>query len=112
MYFGLSESQWRYVRHWFILIIGAEILMMIFNQFLFEAYAIVGALFAGGFLLRILKLYPGEWEPLILDFSAVILAICYAILAKILGPSIFRFVLILCSSGIIVPHFIFIYREK
>ena len=109
---GISQSQWGYYRHWLILVVGVEAVMLVLNTRLFEIYGIIAGLFAVGFLLRCLHVYPGEEEPLILDFSAVVLAVGYACLARWLGESAWRFLLILCSSGIIVPHFIYIAREK
>jgi len=86
--------------------------MFICNRYLFEIYMVIAALFLGGFLLRVVKLYPGESEPLILDFSAVVLAVGFALAARSLDESGWRFLLILCSSPIIVPHFIYIALKK
>ena len=86
--------------------------MLVFNYFLFKIYMAIAVLFFGGFLLRVLRLYPGKREPLILDFSAVMLAVGFALIARTLDESHWRFLLILCSSLIIVPHFIYIALEK
>jgi len=73
---------------------------------------VIAALFAGGFLLRVLNVYPGEKEPLILDFSAVALSLLYALLSVAAGFSAWRYVLIFSSSVIVFPHFVYILREK
>jgi len=109
---GIPEGQWRYLRHWLILILITEVLMVIFNHYLSFIYLIIGMLFFGGFVLRVFRKYPGEDEPLILDFSALCLSLCYVILASFLEYSLWRFLLIFCSSGIIVPHLIYIINEK
>ena len=112
MPFDIPQSQWRYLRHWLILLLIVEASMFIFNKKLFEIYSVIGVLFLGGFLLRCFKVYPGEKEPLELDLSGFCLALFYALLARFLGASGLRFVLILTSSAIIIPHFLFIIKEK
>ena len=107
-----TESQWRYIRHWLVLIIGAETLMCVFNRYLVEAYVIIALLFFCGFALRLFNLYPGESEPLDLDVSGVALAMSFALVARLTEISGLRFLLIGCSSLIILPHFLYIIREK
>jgi len=109
---GISDSQWPYYRFWLWAIFLVEALILILNQYLFEIYIAIALLFFGGFTLRIMHLYPGQEEPLTLDLSAVIIAICYAVLGRFLILSPWRFLLILCSSVIIIPHFIYISLEK
>lgn len=106
------SSPWSYYRHWLILIVIAEAVMLIFNMRLVEIYSGIAALFAIGFLLRLLKIYPGQWEPLVLDLSAVVLAGAFAFAAQWLDASAWRFSLILCSSLIVLPHFVYIANEK
>jgi len=112
LFFDIKESQRPYVRHWLIILLMAETFMLIFNHFLYEIYLVIAFLFFCGFLLRMLKLYPGQSEPLILDFSAVVISLGYAWIAQWVGLSLWRFLLIFCSSAIIMPHFVFILREK
>lgn len=109
---NVSESQWRYYRHWLIFIVAGELIMLIFNHHLWEIYLGVAALFFIGFLLRLLRWYPGQLEPLILDLSAVALAIGLAMVARALGESAWRYLLIFTSSGIIFPHFVYIAQER
>ena len=86
--------------------------MLILNQKLFEIYVLIAFLFLCGFTLRVFKLYPGKDEPLILDFSAVVLTIGFALCGRALSGYAWRFVLIFSSSLIVLPHFIYIAREK
>lgn len=86
--------------------------MLIFNHHLMHLYGGIMVLFAGGLLLRMLKFYPGETEPLILDASAVLIAGLYGFLAFVGQDSGWRFVLILTSSAVVMPHFVYIYHEK
>ena len=109
---NIKVSQWQYYRHWLILVFITEVLMLVFNGFLAEIYILIAVLFLGGFVLRLLRLYPGEAEPLYLDLSAVVLAGLFSFLAALWLDSNLRFMLILCSSVIIVPHFVFIAQNK
>jgi len=109
---NFSPRQWKYFRQWIIVLIIVEVLMVCFHLHLFEIYWAIAIIFGCGFLLRLTKLYPGNDEPLILDLSAVCLAIGYAYFAQWLGANGWRFLLIFCSSGILILHFIYIAQER
>ena len=108
----LTKNQWRYIQHWLILIIAFEILMVAFNSHLPGIYLSIAFLFFGGFVLRAVEKYPGKEEPLILDASGVLIALLMAYMAKVIGISNLRFILILCSSAIVLPHFAYIISNK
>ena len=108
----LSKNQWSYLWHWIILLILAELLMMIFNYYLWIIYLVIAGLFLGGFLLRVFNLYPGLKEPLVLDFSAVLISLLMFYISILIKGSNIRFVLILVSSIIILPHLIYIIRRE
>ena len=109
---GISPTQWPYIRFWVSAIFVTEGIMLMFNTYLPELFALIVFLFLVGFLLRVLHLYPGQWEPLILDASAVGMALLYTCLASLCEHSPWRFLLILTTSVIIVPHFIYIFFHK
>ncbi len=111
-FLNMTPSQWPYYRLWLVVILVAETLMLIYNHQLFTIYLLIALAFTAGFLLRILKIYPGQPEPLILDLSAVLIGLLYAVLSVGLGQSGWRFFLILTSSIILGPHFVFIARTK
>jgi len=102
------QGPWPYLRHWLALVLPVEILMFIFNRYLPIIYVGVALLFTGGFLLRLLKVYPGKPEPLILDLSGILIAIIYGLTAQAVGLSPWRFLLIITSSAIILPHIFYI----
>jgi hypothetical protein len=108
----VKETHWRYYRFWLSAIFLVETLMLILNHALVPIYFLIAGVFLIGFLLRVFRLYPGEAEPLILDFSGMVIAVIFAYLAQWLGDSPGRFLLIFCSSAIIVPHFIYIALKK
>jgi len=108
----LTKNQRSYIIHWLILLIIAEILMLIFNEYLSLIYLVIACLFLVGFCLRLLKFYPGKEEPLILDSSAVIIGILFAYISNILKEINLRFILIFISSLIILPHLIYIVKKK
>ena len=102
----------RYLTHWLKILIIAEAIMLILNQHLPVIYLVIAGLFLGGFCLRVLKRYPGEPEPLMLDFLGVLIGLIYSLCAATLGMSGWRFLLILTSSLIIMPHIVFIILKK
>ena len=110
--FGITPSQGRYYRFWLCALLFTEGLMLIFNKHLFFIYLVIAVLFLGGFLLRLFHLYPGDHEPLFLDFFAFVAAVCFAFVGECLVGSLWRYLLILCSSVILIPHFIFITQHK
>ena len=108
----VDKGPWPYCRLWLILTVIAETLMLIFNHHLVVFYRIIALLFSGGFLLRLFKVYPGQPEPLILDLSAVLIAAVYAYVAEWLGVSPWRFLLIVTSSAIILPHIFYVFNAR
>lgn len=109
---ALTRNQWALLKHWIILVIVAELLMLFLSKSLFIIYLVIGGLFLAGFILRVLHLYPDKDEPLILDSSAALIAVIFALLAKGLGLSGARFILIFTSSLIILPHLLYIVSKK
>ena len=108
----LSQGQRSLIMFWVVVVLAAEIIMFVFNQHLPRIYLVVALLFTGGFALRIVNRYPGKKEPLILDFSGIVIALLFTYLATLLAVSNIRFVLILCSSLIILPHIIYIISNE
>jgi len=94
-----------------ILLAGAEGLMLVLHRQLYWVYVVIAVLFACGFFLRVFRLYPGKEEPLVLDASAVVIALLFARAAFFLQFSVWRFVLIFVSSLIIMPHFQYILKR-
>lgn len=86
--------------------------MLLFNKYLFMIYLVIAGLFFVGLVLRILHLYPGKKEPFILDFFTVVIALLFASLAEIFKISNMRFVLLLTSSLIFLPHIMYIISNK
>jgi len=108
----ITSIQWRYIKKWIIAIVAAEVIMLVLNGFLPMLYVTVAVLFFAGFILRVLRIYPGEDEPLVLDASAVIIALLLAYFAAGQRYSAWRFLLIFFSSVIIVPHLVYIVTDK
>ena len=109
---NVTPSQWSYYRHWLILTSVAEIVMLFLNRFLPEIYAVIAVLFAAALVMRVLKIYPGQPEPVRLGFWAVVIACLFCFAARLFGGSVVRFIVIFFSSAIILPHLIYIAREK
>ena len=108
--FDITSTQWGYIRHWLILIVIVEALMLALNKYLVFAYLVIAAIFFMAFILRLLNFYPGEKEPLALDGLAVVFAVIFAWVAGFSANSNLRFLFILCSSVIVLPHCYYIYK--
>lgn len=110
--FMLRKKKLSYIKHWIKLIIIGETALFIFNRNLIIGYLAIAVLFFIGFLLRILKIYPGREEPLSLDISACLISALFIGAAYLLKDSNWKFLLILFSSLIVFPHFIYIIKSK
>ena len=108
----LTPNQRFHIIFWVVTIVIAESIMLLLNRYLSILYVIIVVLFFGGFALRVLHLYPGKKEPLILDFSAVVISLLFAYAGEIFKMSPLRFLLILTSSLIILPHLIYIISKE
>lgn len=108
----LKSTQQAYINFWVIVVIIAEAMMILLNNYLFVIYLVIASLFFIGFLLRLLRLYPGKEEPLLLDSSAVAIALLFAYASGFFKFSGIRFILILISSLIIVPHIVYIVSNE
>lgn len=108
----LTSRQWRYIRFWIIAIFLAEILMLLLNEHLPFTYYLIAAAFSCGLIFRVIRVYPGKDEPLILDASAAGIALFWGFMARVADGSGWRFLLILTSSMIILPHLMYIVGKR
>ena len=107
-----AKEKYRLIAFWAVMTLAAEAVMVLFRSRLFLIYIIIAALFLGGFTLRVLHLYPGKKEPLILDSSALVLAFGFALTSYFFKAAHTRLFLISISSLIIIPHLIYILAVK
>ncbi len=108
----LTPGQWRYVKFWIIVILLAEMLMLFLNERLPFLYCLIAAAFSCSLILRVIRVYPGKEEPLILDASAAGIALLWGFMARVADGSGWRFFLIFTSSMIILPHLIYIAGKR
>ncbi|MGD9014697.1 MAG: hypothetical protein PVI33_01555 [Candidatus Omnitrophota bacterium] len=108
----LTKQQWSYIKFWLVVVIIAEVIMFLLNEYLVMLYLVIAVFFLCGFILRILNLYPGKKEPHLLDSSAVVIALLFAYVSAMLKISNMRFLLILTSSIIILPHLKYIISNE
>lgn len=94
------------------MIVISESIMFFCRDYLAVIYGVIALLFFGSLLLRLLDVYPGKKEPLILDFSGAAIALLFAATAFVLSPSQLRLILIPISSIIVLPHLVYILRNK
>lgn len=86
--------------------------MLLYSKYLVIFYLVIAGLFLIGFILRKLKLYPGKPEPIMLDASAVFIAVLFAYCAYLSVIPQARLVLTLMSSAIVLPHLVHIVSNK
>jgi hypothetical membrane protein len=108
----LTKSQWAHLKHWFVLLVFAEGLMLLLSRYLSIIYLFIGGLFLLALLLRLLGIYPGKKEPLVLDSSAVLIALILAYVSRALQLQRARYMLIFVSSIIILPHLLYILSKR
>ncbi|MCM8763555.1 MAG: hypothetical protein NC927_00480 [Candidatus Omnitrophica bacterium] len=108
----LTRRQRSFLRFWISTIIISKGILFLLNRYLILLYAIISFLFFLGFSLRILNLYPGEKEPLILDGLAVLIGILFVFLAGVFASTKLRFLLIALSFFIVLPHLVYIVKDK
>ena len=111
-WFRGTDAQKSHIRFWLIAVAVAETLMLVFEKYLWFFYFAIALLFLGGFLLRVLKVYPGKEEPVVLDFLGTVLALLFASAAYFIVHGTVRIFLILTSSLIILPHLVYIVMNK
>jgi hypothetical protein len=108
---GFNAEQIRLLKKWLSIVIAAEAVMAFSIDNLTAIYLFITAVFICGFLLRIIKKYPGKTEPLYLDLSAVIIALGYSYLSSLFQSASARVILIITSSTIILPHVYYILKN-
>jgi len=102
---GIEGKQWRNIKFFIGLILFAEIVMLLMNKYVFEIYIVFSAFLFSGFILKVLKLYRKNNIPLKVDLLAIGISLLFVLLSYFLKASPARFLLILCSSAIIMPYF-------
>ncbi len=107
----LSKSRESYLKKWLMLFVLAESAMILSRYSLWIVYLVIASIFLVGVLLRRFNLYPGDKEPLILDFSAVLISILLSYLSFRINSSRVLFLLIFLSPVIILPHIIYIIQN-
>lgn len=106
----LNKRQKILLIYWLSLVAAAEVVMLLLKGQLTIIYLIVAGLFFIGLGLRILNIYPGRKEPLMLDLSAVAISLLYAFFSTVAAEVLYTYLLIFTSSVIILPHLVYIVR--
>src|SRR3989344_2454868 len=108
-----SKTQKRYIFHWIRWIIIGEFFILVAGIYAGVIFLLAGISFFVAFILRIIKKYPGNSEPLILDISSGTLAIISAIIYYYTaGVLVLQVVKIILPFIIIMPHFVYIIMNK
>ena len=108
-----SKTQKRYIFHWIRWIIIGEFFILVAGIYAWIIFLLAGISFFVAFILRIIKKYPCNPEPLILDISSGTLAIISAIIYYYTaGVLVLQVVKIILPFIIIMPHFVYIIMNK
>lgn len=110
---NLTRNQWEHLLVWAITILPIEILLLIFPQYAWILFGLGGGTFIGGFIFRILKIYPGKSEPLIIDLLTGLLGLIASILFapwELIGIS--KRFLLTVPPLVLLPHIVNIIADK
>ena len=88
----------------------AEVILLRTQFPAYLLFLLVGAGFLGGIVLRILKIYPGEDEPLLLDIVSFLLASLFSLLLTLTSPTHSSYLIYKYAFPpvLILPHLIYI----
>lgn len=106
----LSRIQRNHLLKWLIIIMIMEAFLLFFPPLAWKALLALGVAFLIGLLLRFLGVYPGKYEPLVLDLLSGALAIMCGIgcFAARNSPLAVGFFIILAPPFALIPHFVYI----
>ena len=106
----LSRIQRNHLLKWLVIILAVEVLLFFFPFLAWKAFLTLGIAFWVGFLLRVLGVYPGKYEPLILDLLSGALALIGGVWCFVAGKTdvIVRLFILLAPPFALVPHFVYI----
>jgi len=109
----LTQNQKSHLLQWLVMILILESLLILFPLLAWRIFLACGAAFLFGFVLRLLNVYPGKHEPLILDLLSGILAVVGAIGCLAAGTSYFLSALRIAVPPLsATPHIIYIMRNR
>ena len=106
----LSRIQKNFLLRWLGTILIVELFLFLFPLLAWKVFLAVGVAFLIGFLLRVLNLYPGKYEPPILDLLSGALALICGLGCFIAGKTdvIVRLFILLAPPFALTPHFLYI----
>lgn len=111
--FRLKPNQIDHLVQWLALIMFMELVIIFLPIAFWMTLILVGIAFLTGFLLRAIKKYPGEHEPLWVDISTSGLSFSIALMLLFLKNSrICLPIAVISPEFILIPHFSYIISNK
>lgn len=114
-----NKKRYKYINQvdhllqWMLILIPVELFLFLVPLKPWIVLVIIGIAFMIGFLLRVFKVYPGENEPLVVDFSTSILAFlasyCISLVKDLEVLLVSKF---FSPFFILIPHFVYIISNK
>ncbi len=108
----MTRKQRDGLRRWFMAVVMSELFMLWRHQHLVMIYVGIAVIFCVVGLKKNIRKDSNERAASGREFFSAIIALIYAGIAMLLNGSPFRFLLILCSSVIIVPYLASMLKEK
>ncbi len=109
----MKPNQRDHILQWLVIIIFIEVFLLLCPIWVWVKLALIGFTFIINFMLRLARKYPGEDEPLIVDLLTAGVAFLLIIpFIFIKNPNLLLILLILSPFVILIPHFIYIFKNK
>ena len=109
----MRPNQKYHLLQWLMIIIIMELFLILVPVWIWIKLVIIGTGFLIGFLLRIARKYPGEYEPPAVDILTAIISYSFIIFFTFINDRSFQLgALIAIPFIILIPHFVYIIRNK
>jgi len=99
-----------YFYYWIILLGWGELALFVFARRQSLILILISAGFFVGFILRLLRLYPGKREPLVVDLSTCLLALLLSTYITGFNPP--NAIALILLPFITIPHIFYIISRK
>ncbi len=109
----IKTNQRDHLIQWLILIVFMEAALLAVPVSFWIKLTVLGLVFLAGFILRALKVYPGEEEPKVIDIMTAAIAFLLIPVFLFLIRSDWTFwALAAVPFIVLIPHFTYIARNK
>ncbi len=104
----MTANQRNHLLVWALLLVAGELVLLVLPGRAEVVFLVVAVAFCAGFALRLVGLYPGKPEPLLLDALSGCAAAVAALLASRIPPPF----LPLAPPAVTLPHLVYIIARR